>query len=472
MRRIALLTAGGDTPALNATIFGAVERANELRIQVVGIIKGFGGLLDPNVPHLRLNPLYSTIPELDPRYGGTILGSSRTYIDESHSEELKLVKKRLDQLGIEGLICIGGDGTINGMQPISQFMPCVLAPKTIDNDLGLNYLDETNEWVREVDPETKKEHFRKLPSKQNIELDDIVNFATPGYATAVYVCAQGVQRIRTTAESHRRIAIVEVMGRESGYLALGSAYGQPDIILIPEVPLNYERFEQRVRDLYDVQKNVVIVIGEGLRDQNGKRLGDISQSVDPAGNVIFSGAAEVLQNMLIESLGDHYFVSRKRHELAKSATFTRKIGHTQRGGRPILFDRFYATQLGGKAVDLIVQRQNNYVAILQWSEQKGFYVSSINGNALRDSWRGIHPRLLHLSFYDEHRFQPSKLGIDYLSKIFTDAIGSDDLEQIREDLFDTGHLKTRYQSSNVKIHKHIRYLNSNSINEERPDDQF
>lgn len=472
MRRIALLTAGGDTPALNATIFGAVERANELRIQVVGIIKGFGGLLDPNVPHLRLNPLYSTIPELDPRYGGTILGSSRTYIDESHSEELKLVKKRLDQLGIEGLICIGGDGTINGMQPISQFMPCVLAPKTIDNDLGLNYLDETNEWVREVDPETQKEQFRKLPSKQDIELDDIVNFATPGYATAVYVCAQGVQRIRTTAESHRRIAIVEVMGRESGYLALGSAYGQPDIILIPEVPLNYERFEQRVRDLYDVQKNVVIVIGEGLRDENGKRLGDISQSVDPAGNVIFSGAAEVLQNMLIESLGDHYFVSRKRHELAKSATFTRKIGHTQRGGRPILFDRFYATQLGGKAVDLIVQRQNNYVAILQWSEQKGFYVSSISGNALRDSWRGIHPRLLHLAFYDEHRFQPSKLGVDYLSKIFTDAIGSDDLEQIREDLFDTGHLKTRYQSSNVKIHKHIRYLNSNSINEERPDDQF
>ena len=73
MRRIALLTAGGDTPALNATIFGAVERANELRVQVVGIIKGFGGLLDPTVPHIRLNPLYSTLPELDPRCGGTIL---------------------------------------------------------------------------------------------------------------------------------------------------------------------------------------------------------------------------------------------------------------------------------------------------------------------------------------------------------------------------------------------------------------
>ncbi|WP_417389378.1 6-phosphofructokinase [Gimesia sp.] len=461
MRRIALLTAGGDTPALNATIFGAVERANELRVQVVGIIKGFGGLLDPNVPHIRLNPLYSTLPELDPRCGGTILGSSRTYIDESHAGELQMVKKRLDQLGIEGLICIGGDGTLNGMQPISQFMPCVLAPKTIDNDLGLNYPDEPNEWIREVNPETQKVKFRKMPGKQDLELEDIVNFATPGYATAVYVCVQGVQRIRSTAESHRRIAIIEVMGRESGYLALGAAYGQPDIILIPEIPLDYERFERRVRDLYETQKNVVIVIGEGLRDQDGKRLGDISKSVDPAGNIIFSGAAEVLENMLIESLGDHYFVSRKRHELARQATFTRKIGHTQRGGRPIRFDRHYATQLGGKAVDLLVQRQNNYVAILQWSEQRGFYVSSINGNSLRDAWRGIHPRTLHPAFYDEHRYQPSKLGINYLSRIFVNAIGSDDLELLREDLFDTGHLKTRYQSINVSIHKHIRYLNSN-----------
>jgi len=149
------------------------------------------------------------------------------------------------------------------MQPISQFMPCVLAPKTIDNDLGLNYPDEPNEWIREVNPETQKVKFRKMPGKQDLELEDIVNFATPGYATAVYVCVQGVQRIRSTAESHRRIAIIEVMGRESGYLALGAAYGQPDIILIPEIPLDYERFERRVRDLYETQKNVVIVIGEG-----------------------------------------------------------------------------------------------------------------------------------------------------------------------------------------------------------------
>jgi len=151
------------------------------------------------VPHVQLNPVYSTIPELDPRCGGTILGSSRTYIDESHSGELQLIKKRLDQLGIECLICFGGNGTLNSIQPISQFIPCVSAPKTIDDDLGLNYLDEPNEWVRDIDGDTQVENFRKLPGKQDLELDDIINFATPGYAIAVYV-----QSVNMSVHKHIR----------------------------------------------------------------------------------------------------------------------------------------------------------------------------------------------------------------------------------------------------------------------------
>ena len=95
----------------------------------------------------------------------------------------------------------------------------------------------------------------------------MVNYVTPGYATAVFVSAGGVGRIRTTAESHRRIAIIEVMGRHSGYIALGSAYGRPDIILVPEHPLNIEHLVERVKDLYDLQKNVVIVCGEGIFDE-------------------------------------------------------------------------------------------------------------------------------------------------------------------------------------------------------------
>ena len=297
-----------------------------------------------------------------------------------------------------------------------------------------------------------------MTEKAEINLDEIVNYATPGYATAVYVAATGIERIRTTAESHRRIAIIEVMGRDSGYISLGSAYGQPDIILIPEIPLNFERFEQRVRELYDLQKHVVIVVGEGVVDESGNQLGAVSHSVDPAGNIQFNGAAEHLERMLIKSFGDSYFSSKRRHDSAKSAVFTRKLGHTQRGGRPILFDRFYATQIGGKAVDLLATGYNNCIATLQWSNQRGFQLDSIDANKLRDQRRLIHPRRVHQSFYDARRFQPSKLGVQYLLPIFTNAIGSDDMEHVKANLFHPGHLTNRYQSVNVGVQKRLQYL--------------
>ena len=123
----------------------------------------------------------------------------------------------------------------------------------------------------------------------------MVNYVTPGYATAVFVSASGVERIRTTAESHRRIAIIEVMGRHSGYIALGTAYGRPDIILVPEHPLDLELLVERVKQIYDLQKNVVIVCGEGIVDEQGHELGAETKSTDPAGNVVLSGAAEALR---------------------------------------------------------------------------------------------------------------------------------------------------------------------------------
>lgn len=457
MKRICILTAGGDTPALNATIYGAVERANKLEIEIIGIMKGFGGLLDPRVPHVRLNPLFTAIPELDPCLGGTLLGASRTYIDPNDTQQLKQVTERLRRLDIEGLICVGGDGTLNGMQPLSEFFPCVLAPKTIDNDLGLNYIDEPNEWICEP-AGAGRSLQRRVLGRESIELDEIINYATPGYATAVFVVAGSIQRIRTTAESHRRIGIVEVMGRQSGYIALGSAYGQPDLILIPEVPLDLDSIERRIRELYDLQKHVVIVVGEGVVDGSGTRLGEVSTSVDPAGNVQFSGAAEALRNILAQRLGDEFFLSRRRDDTAQSAIFTRKVGHTQRGGRPILFDRFHASQLGGKAVDLLVENQNNHIATLQWSPERGFFLDSLPANKLRDAWGKIHPREVHPSFYDSRRFQPSKLGVQYLLPIFTKAIGADDVEFMRQDLFHPGHLTTRYQSVNVDIHKRLQFL--------------
>src|SRR5882757_6449447 len=123
MKRIAILTAGGDTPALNATIHGAVVRANQLKVEVYGLMKGFNCLFNPRVPHLHLNPLFAEIPELDPTMGGTILGASRDYVDPNDTDTLDMMGERLRKLKIEGLICIGGDGTLNGLQPLCDRLP-------------------------------------------------------------------------------------------------------------------------------------------------------------------------------------------------------------------------------------------------------------------------------------------------------------------------------------------------------------
>lgn len=456
MKRIGILTAGGDTPALNATIQGAVERANQHKVEVFGFLRGYAGLIDTQVPHIRLNPLFTTIPELDPCYGGTILGSSRTYVDRT-SDCLPDIESNLKKLGIEGLICIGGDGTINGMQPISEFLPCVLAPKTIDNDLGLNYVDEANEYIQVEGSDGEPEVILNR-SRPKVRQDEIINYATPGYATAVFVVAQSIQRIRTTAESHRRIVIIEVMGRQSGFIALGSAYGQPDIILVPEEPLCLDTLERRVRELYELQHHVVIVAGEGVVGEDGQPLGDIAESFDPAGNIKYDGAAEALKRILGQRLEDSFFSTARRLENAESAIFTRKVGHTQRGGRPVLFDRYYATQLGGNAVDLLLDRQNNCISTLQWNESQGFFVSSVMANKLRDQWGEIHPRSLHESMYDKERYCVSEFGIQYLKPIFENAVGWDDVEHLRRGIFSTQNISARYQSKNVDIGKRVRRI--------------
>ena len=459
MKRIGILTAGGDTPTMNATIQGAVARANQLKIEILGLIKGFNSLFNPRVPHVHLNPLYQEIPEIDPTKGGTMIGSSRDFVDPDKKEALDLIAHRLHRLGIEGLICVGGDGTLNGLQPLAERLPAVLSPKTIDNDLGLNYPEEPNEWIRIDDPGSRTGHrYEHNKSKAIFDLDYIVNYVTPGYATAVYVSAGGVERVRTTAESHRRIAIIEVMGRHSGYIALGSAYGRPDIILVPEHPLNMEHLVGRVKDLYDLQKNVVIVCGEGIVDEQGNELGAETKTTDPAGNITLSGAAEALRQRMIQMIGDRYFQSYRRADSAREAIFTRKVGHSQRGGRPIAFDRFYAAQLGAKAVELLVEGRNNAVSILQYTAAKGFQVNGYDANRFRDRWGHIHARQMYPEFYDPILMKPSKLGISYLLPIFTDAIGNDDMEYIRRTTFAQGNLAQPYHSINTDINKRIRYL--------------
>ncbi len=163
MKRIGILTAGGDTPALNATLYGAVVRANQCKVEVLGFIKGFSSLFNPRVPYVRLNPLLTTIPELAPDRGGTIIGASRDYVDPKDRPSIQEIADRMRRLQVEGLICIGGDGTLSGMQVLSDFFPTVLAPKTIDNDLGLNYRHEPDEWQRETTSEPPGYRYVRTP---------------------------------------------------------------------------------------------------------------------------------------------------------------------------------------------------------------------------------------------------------------------------------------------------------------------
>ena len=388
--------------------------------------------------------------------GARCSARSRDYVDAGDTPTVSAVIDRLHKLKVHGLICVGGDGTLNGMQALGDSLPTVLAPKTIDNDLGLNYPSEPDEWKREELPGGECRYSRK-PATDAIDLGQMVNYVTPGYATAVFVSATGVERVRTTAESHRRIAIIEMMGRHSGYIALGSCYGKPDILLVPEHPLNAEALVARIREIYDLQKNVVIVCGEGIVDETGEELGAELISTDPAGNKILSGASEALRSLLIARLGDKYFIERRRNESARAAIFTRKVGHTQRGGRPILFDRFYAAQLGGNAVDMLLDGQVNAVSILQWNRERGFHVAEVPANNFRDRWGLIHPRQMHPSFYDPVKMRPSKLGIEYLHTIFLNALGHDDCEAMKT-TFASGNLTTPYHSINTDVSKRIRYL--------------
>jgi 6-phosphofructokinase 1 len=207
-----------------------------------------------------------------------------------------------------------------------------------------------------------------------------------------------------------------------------------------------------------LQKHVVIVCGEGVVDDQGRVLGDTQAVPDPAGNVRLSGAAEALRAMIIDKLGDNFFSGQGYTDSTASAVFTRKVGHTQRGGRPIQFDRFYAAQLGGKAVEMLIDGQNSDVATIKWSQENGFQVSSYPGNGFRDQWGLIHARNLHPAFYDRTKLHISPVGINYLLPIFTKAIGSDDVEFIRETRFDSGNLYHRFRSINSDMEKRTRFL--------------
>ncbi|WP_165858011.1 6-phosphofructokinase [Corynebacterium alimapuense] len=294
--RLATLTSGGDCPGLNAVIRGIVRTASaEFGSTVVGYEDGWVGLLedrrvdlydDENIDRILLR-------------GGTILGTGRLHPDKFKAG-LDQIKRNLDDAGIDALIPIGGEGTLKGAKWLSDNgIPVVGVPKTIDNDVnGTDY--------------------------------------TFGFDTAVAVATDAVDRLHTTAESHNRILIVEVMGRHVGWIALHAGMaGGAHYTVIPEVPFDIAEICKAMERRFQMgEKYGIIVVSEGAAPAEGT-MELRSGGIDQFGHEIFTGIGQQVADEIHHRLG--YDVR------------TTVLGHIQRGGTPTAFDRVLATRYGVRA---------------------------------------------------------------------------------------------------------------------------
>jgi 6-phosphofructokinase 1 len=313
MKTIAILKGGGDCPGLNAVIRGVVRAAVLKRgWRALGIADGFDGLVDgPRVIPLDMEAVKGILPR-----GGTILGTSNrgnpfAYpVREGGEVKLVDVSRRVvdnfQKIGAEALIAVGGDGTLKIARQLNDYgVPMVGVPKTIDNDL------------RGTD-------------------------VTFGYNTAVGVVTEALDRLHTTAESHNRVMVVEVMGRDAGWIALESGIaGSADVILIPEIPFDMERVCQAIVERKNRgSKFSIVVVSEGAFAAGGDKIVQATAQqnlgVERLGGVGQWVAAEIARRLAIE-------------------TRTVVLGHVQRGGTPSPFDRILGSRFGTKAVELVEQ---------------------------------------------------------------------------------------------------------------------
>src|ERR1043166_4537175 len=304
--RIGVLTSGGDCPGLNAVLRGVVLASEKLGWEVIGFRDGFEGLLPPG-DHIVLDRKSTDgIMAL----GGTIIGTTNRghFIAKVGAGDRAVVaaeviaqaREILNKLGIHSLIIIGGDGSmITALQLQEAGINCIGVPKTIDNDLEATAM-------------------------------------TFGFDSAVDVVMDALDRLHTTATSHKRVMVVEVMGRHAGWIALhGGIAGGADVILIPEIPFDYEKIAATVKERHAAgDLGTVVVVAEGARPKDGQQ---IKRDIE-GGEFRLGGIAEVVA-----------------HEIAKRTgkeTRSCVLGHLQRGGAPTVLDRILATRFGVKAVQL------------------------------------------------------------------------------------------------------------------------
>jgi len=307
--RIGILNSGGDCPGLNAVIHGVVGAASELGWEVVGFRDGFEGLL-PNGPgHIMLDPT-KTAGIL--QMGGTILGTTNKgnfaakvgvdNVAQVPAEIMDQAKATLKYLGIDGLVVVGGDGSLTtGLQLSREGIKVVGVPKTIDNDLEATAM-------------------------------------TFGFYSAVGTVVDALDCLHTTADSHQRVMVVEVMGRNAGWIALyGGIGGGADVVLLPEIPFTLENVCKHVNDLYDHgHRSVLVVVAEGAHLEDGK---------------LMTRAEEDNRQVLLGGIGA--YVAKEVERRTGHETRDVRLGHLQRGGSPTPLDRILGARFGVKAVHLI-----------------------------------------------------------------------------------------------------------------------
>ena len=307
--RIGILTSGGDCPGLNAVIRGAYKAGHQLGYDVIGFLRGYEGLVDP-VSYITLTN-QNTSGILN--QGGTILGSTnkgrfvaRAGVDNRQEIDIELlasVKLTCQQLGIEGLICIGGDGSLSIAQQFHEFgIPVVGVPKTIDNDLSATAY-------------------------------------TFGFDSAVACATDALDRLHTTAAAHDRVMVLEVMGRHAGWIALHAGIaGGGDVILLPEIDWNFEHVCHKILDRETSGKKfTLVVVAEGAKLPGGDWV--LAERRSESQQVRLGGIGNVVASE----------IQRRLHRETRCVV----LGHLQRGGTPTTFDRVLATQFGAHAVGLI-----------------------------------------------------------------------------------------------------------------------
>lgn len=309
--KIGILSGGGDAPGINAVIRAIVRKSiSNYGYEVLGIRDGWQGLLGNEFMPLDLRSVSGILPR-----GGSILGTSRTNPFKREKGPEKILKNA-KKAGINAVAAIGGDDTLGVALNMSKLgLKCVGVPKTIDNDLaGTDY--------------------------------------TFGYMTAVAIATEALDRIHTTAETHQRVMILEVMGRYTGWIALAAGLaGGADVILIPEKPFDVKEVCKYIRLRQKRGRNFsIIVVAEGAKPKGGAEIvyGD---SVDEFGHVRFGGVA--------------YYLGREIEKLMDVETRVVVLGHIQRGGSPSAFDRILATRFGIAAIDLIHKRKFGHMVAMK-----------------------------------------------------------------------------------------------------------